>query len=150
VWGDWHKVGARASYDGQMRLLAVVVAALGLAAPAANAEPNPFFRTPSKNIYCGYGSPWVRCDISSGLKPKPQKPAGCDFDWGQTYLLSGTGRARLGCVSDSVFSPTSRVLKYGTRWSRGGITCVSKATGLRCANRSGHGFFMSRQRSYRF
>jgi hypothetical protein len=118
--------------------------------PVAHGEPNPFFRTPSKNIYCGYGRPWLRCDISSGLKPKPQKPAGCDFDWGQTYLLSATGRVRLGCVSDSVFSPTSRVLPYGSRWSRGGITCLSKATGLWCSNRVGHGFFMSRQRSYRF
>lgn len=150
MWRNRYEVGVIASYDGCVRQVLVAFAALGLAAPVANGEPNPFFRTPSKNIYCGYGRPWLRCDISSGLKPKPQKPAGCDFDWGQTYLLSATGHARLGCVSDSVFSPTSRVLPYGSRWSRGGITCLSKATGLRCANRVGHGFFMSRQRSYRF
>jgi hypothetical protein len=62
-----------------VRTVLVVAAAVGLAVPAAGAAPNPFFRTPSKNIYCAYfGS--LRCDIRSGLKPKPMRPAGCDFD----------------------------------------------------------------------
>jgi hypothetical protein len=133
-----------------MRVLAVVAALAGLTVPALAAEPNPFFRTPSRNIYCGYGKPWLRCDIRSGLKPKPPKPAGCDFDWGETYLLSGTGRARIGCVSDSVFSPNARELTYSSRWSRGGVTCVSKRVGLLCFNGDNHGFFLSRARSYRF
>jgi Family of unknown function (DUF6636) len=137
----------------------VVVAALGLAAPVAAAlamavrpacaAPNPFFRTPSKNIYCAYfGS--LRCDIRSGLKPKPARPVGCGFDWGQTFVLSRSGRARVGCVSDSVFDPSARVLPYGAKWRRGGITCASKRTGLLCFNPSSHGVFMSRDRSYRF
>jgi hypothetical protein len=134
-----------------MRVLVVAAAAvLGLAVPAAGAEPNPFFRTPSGNINCAYTNPWLRCDIRSGLRPKPQKPASCGFDWGQTYLLSRVSGTRIGCVSDSVFSPTARVVPYGSRWSREGIVCFSKTSGLRCASRAGRGFFMSRLRSYRF
>lgn len=132
-----------------MRRLLLVLVALVVAVPAATAAPNPFFRTPSKNIYCAYFES-LRCDIKSGLKPRPARPAGCDFDWGQTLELSRTGRAKIGCVSDSVYDPHSRALAYGSTWSRGGITCRSKPTGLRCTNRSGHGFFMSRARSYRF
>jgi hypothetical protein len=132
-----------------VRVLLLFAAAVTLAVPADGAAPNPFFRTPSKNIYCAYFAT-LRCDIRSGLKPKPAKPAGCDFDWGQTLVLGRSGRARVGCVSDSVFDPTARVLAYGTMWRRGGITCVSKRTALLCFNSSSHGFSMSRARSYRF
>ena len=44
----------------------------------------------------------------------------------------------------------SAVLRYGTTWRRNGLVCSSKAIGLRCSNPAGHGFFMSRARSYRF
>ena len=132
-----------------MRRLLAAAATLVFAVPAAHAAPNPFFRTPSGNIQCAYyGS--LRCDIRSGLKPKPARPAGCDFDWGQTLVLGRSGGARVGCVSDSVFDPRARVLAYGTSWRRGGITCVSKRTGLLCFNARNHGFFLSRARSYRF
>ncbi len=133
-----------------MRLAPLLAAAtLVLTASTPATAAGSFFRTPSKNIYCAYFGT-LRCDIRSGLVPKPAKPPGCDFDWGQTYELGRAGRTRVGCVSDSVFSPTASVLRYGTRWSRGGITCLSRATGLRCANRSGHGFFLSRAHSFRF
>ena len=131
-----------------MRLV-LVAATLLVAAPVADAASSPFFRTPSKNIYCAYfGS--LRCDIRSGLKPTPAKPAGCEFDWGQTYVLGRTARARIGCVSDSVFDPNAAALAYGRTWRRGGISCASRRSGLRCTNRSGHGFLMSRARSHRF
>ena len=132
-----------------MRALLVLAAVVTLAVPAAGAAPGTFFRTPSGNIYCAYfGS--LRCDIRSGLKPKPARPAGCDFDWGQTLVLSRSGRTSVGCVSDSVLDPSARVLPYGTRWRRGGLTCVSKRTALFCFNPQSHGFSMSRSRSYRF
>jgi hypothetical protein len=31
-----------------------------------------------------------------------------------------------------------------------GFSCTSRRTGLRCRNRSGHGFSLSRTRSFRF
>jgi hypothetical protein len=135
--------------SGRLHRLLVLVIVAAIAVPTTSAAPNPFFRTPSKNIYCAYfGS--LRCDIKSGLKPMPARPAGCEFDWGQTFKLSRIGRTSIGCVSDSVYDPRSKLVPYGWGWRRGGITCVSKTTGLRCVNRSGHGFFMSRARSSRF
>ena len=137
-----------------MRLFLVSVAALMLAGSAAADLAIPF-RTPSGNIGCYYVSNrnlsgTLRCDIRSGLKPAPAKPKSCTLDWGDSYELSQTGRARLTCHGDTAIDPTSRVLEYGTRWSRGGFTCTSRKAGLRCSNRSGHGFFLSRSRSYRF
>jgi len=137
-----------------MRVILVAIAALTLAGSAAADLAIPF-RTPSGNIGCYYVSnrdlnAALRCDIRSGLKPRPAKPKSCTLDWGDSYELAPTGRARLTCHGDTAIDPTSLVLKYGTRWSRGGFTCTSRKIGLRCSNRSGHGFFLSRARSYRF
>ena len=137
-----------------MRLLLVSVAALALAGTAVADLAIPF-RTPSGNIGCYYTSnrdlrASLRCDIRSGLKPRPPKPRNCPLDWGDSYELAPTGRALYTCHGDTAIDPTSRVLKYGTRWSRGGFTCASRKAGLRCSNRSGHGFFLSRAHSFRF
>jgi hypothetical protein len=96
--------------------------------------------------YSGSQPAWLRCDISSGLKPKPSRPKGCEFDFAGTLTLSATGRARIGCVSDVVLpDPTkARVLAYGTSWHYGPFTCKSAKTGLSCRNSAGHGFFLSR------
>jgi hypothetical protein len=132
--------------------LAVLAASIVLAAPAAATGATVFFRTPSKNIYCAWISApaSLRCDILSGVRPLPPKPRSCDFDWGAGFDLRRTGRARILCVSDSVVTSSARVLTYGWTWRRGGFTCVSRRTGLRCHNASGRGFFLSRQRSFRF
>jgi hypothetical protein len=111
------------------------------------------FRMPSKNIYCAEftgARATLRCDIRSGVKPLPPKPASCDFDWGAGFTLGRRGRARISCVSDSVFNASARVLRYGTTWRRDGFTCISRVAGLRCRNATGHGFFLSRKRSFRF
>jgi hypothetical protein len=135
-------------------LLAVVLAL----SPSAIAVPPGVvisFRTPSANIGCVYasglgGRPSLRCDIRSGLRPRPPKPARCDLDWGDSYSLTPTGRASVTCHGDTAIIPRSRVLRYGSRWARSGLVCSSRKTGLRCRNTSGHGFFLSKQRSYRF
>lgn len=114
------------------------------------------FRTPSANIGCVYSSepgtpgPYLRCDILSGLKPAPKRPPGCTLDWRYGLELSPTGRARTVCAGDTAVDRHARVLRYGASWSRGGFSCTSRTAGLRCRNRSGHGFFLSRARSYRF
>ena len=61
-----------------------------------------------------------------------------------------SGHAHVSCVSDSVHSPSARVLRYGTTWRRDGFVCRSSRAGLRCRNASGHGFFLSRQHSFAF
>jgi hypothetical protein len=145
-----------AAYDQIVfRIAAIAVfAASVVAVGPASAEPaaQEFFRTPSKNIYCAWlsGPKTLRCDILSGVRPLPPKPPSCDFDWGAGFDLRRTGRARILCVSDSVVTNSAKVLRYGQTWSRGGLTCKSRVTGLRCRNVSGHGFFLSRQRSSRF
>ena len=138
-----------------LRIAAIAVfAASVVAVGTASAEPaaQEFFRTPSKNIYCAWMSTPanLRCDILSGVRPRPPKPPSCDFDWGAGFDLSVRGRAQILCVSDSVVTSSARVLRYGQTWRRAGFTCVSRTIGLRCHNFAGRGFFLSRRRSYRF
>ena len=141
-----------------LRIAALAAAAAGafaaVAAPGTAAEVISF-RTPSGNIGCYYAAGLdsqnsIRCDIRTGLRPRPAKPARCDLDWGDSYELAATGRAILTCHGDTAINPHARVLRYGSTWRRGGLTCASRVAGLRCHNRSGHGFFLSRQHSYRF
>ena len=130
----------------------IILALTVTAAAGARSNVLVSFRTPSKNIYCMYDSTsaWLRCDIASGLRPRPPKPSSCQFDWGGTVEMNRSGRSRPGCVSDSVFAPNARVLRYGQTWSRGGLSCTSRTTGLTCRNSSGHGWFLSRARSRLF
>ena len=129
-----------------------LVVLLALLLPASAQASFVFFQTPSHNIGCAYStSPAnLRCDIRTGLKPPPPKPRGCMNDWTFGYEMSARGRARTVCAGDTVFSPSARVIRYGTTWRAGAFSCSSRRTGLRCRNRSGHGFFLSRQHSYRF
>jgi uncharacterized protein DUF6636 len=116
-----------------------VIAAAVLFAVAGN-----FFQLPSKNIGCAYNaSPAsLRCDIRSGLEPQPRRA--CELDW--TGLeLAPTGRARPTCAGDTAILPSAPVLAYGKTWRRSGIACRSRRTGLRCTNRSGHGFTLARE-----
>jgi len=107
------------------------------------------FRTPSGAIGCASGT-GLRCDIRSGLRPTPPKPPSCTLDWGLGYSLQATGPAAPVCAGDTAIDPGSRPVAYGTTWHRGAFKCISKVTGLRCSNRDGHGFFLSRARSFRF
>jgi hypothetical protein len=125
---------------------------LALLLPASASAKFVFFQTPSHNIGCVYQSSpaALRCDIRSGLKPQPSKPRGCTVDWTGGYQVAATGRAQKVCAGDTVLSSSARIVRYGTTWRGGPFTCKSASSGLRCKNRSGHGFFLSRQHSYRF
>ena len=123
--------------------------------PASGASGATTFRMPSGNIYCAYEhysfAPIdLRCEIRSGVKPLPPHPQTCNADWGAGYAMRQTGLPYVLCISDTIYDPKARVLAYGTTWRGGAFTCTSKTTGLRCTNRSGHGFFLSREHSYRF
>jgi hypothetical protein len=116
------------------------------------------FETPSRNIVCGYaidvhGRASMECGIKSGLKPPPRRIHCLAGDPNDKRLsLRDRGRsAPVLCAGDPgpllpQIEAKARVLAYGRRWSAGGITCSSAATGLTCRNRSGHGFFLSRAR----
>jgi hypothetical protein len=137
-----------------VRLALAAALLLALSASGIAAAAFVQFRTPSGNIGCAFSSiparGSLRCDILSGLKPRPPKPRGCRLDWGFGYSLGPTGRARLVCAGDTAVDRRAKALRYGQTWSRGSLACTSRLAGLRCTNRSGHGFFLSRLRSYRF
>lgn len=134
-----------------MRVALVAALALALAAPAEAIVVQ--FRTPSSNIGCVFssdpriGGTYLRCDILSGLKPKPKRACQLDLTG---FQMAPRGRATVVCAGDTAVNRQAQALRYGTKWSRGGFTCTSKKPGLRCRNRSGHGFVLSRAHSYRF
>jgi hypothetical protein len=135
-------------------LVAVLVAAVCsavTASQAANAHSMRLigFRMPSGNIACQYfraefgHKAVIRCDIFSGLKPEPRKA--CELDW-TGIAMTKRGKASPVCAGDTVNDKRLRILHYGQTWKHRGIGCKSKRTGLKCHNRGGHGFFLSRQR----
>jgi len=97
---------------------------------------------PSRNIACLLYHDVLRCDIYSGLHPKPSGT--CEFDWSAIEMGVATA-ARPGCVSDAVGNDRYPVLAYGQTWGRSGIACVSRTTGLRCRSEAGHGFSLARE-----
>lgn len=105
------------------------------------------FRTPSGNIGCGFiddPKPYLRCDILQS-SDKPSQPSSCDLDYGHAYAMSRKGRARTLCAGDTVVNRDAPVLEYGKTKRIGPFTCKSKTSGLRCKNKSSHGFFLSRE-----
>ncbi len=141
------------------RVLLVATAILSCTVVAGSARANSpafvTFLTPSGNIGCGYESGMesasLRCDIASGLKPRPARPKGCvHLNWGDSYTMNDHTRATVTCHGDTVIIKGSKVIPYGKTWRLGGFVCWSRATGLRCRNGSHHGWFLSRRHSYRF
>ena len=128
---------------------AVVLSACALAfglvfaggGPAHAALHSKYFHIPSKNIDCALFGGVLRCDIRSGLNPEPKKK--CELDWTGLWL-DHDGKAGPECAGDTVAMKGSPELAYGKKWRRKGIVCVSRTSGLRCHNRKGHGFFLSR------
>ena len=127
----------------------------GKAAAPAGAATSGYFKTPSGNIVCGYANTSVYCGIRSGLNPPPpSRGPGCSRS--NRVTLAATGRPHTGksvCPGEDeedagpfAGESVARVLDYGTTWSGGGVRCTSAATGLTCRNRSGHVFFLSRER----
>ena len=128
---------------GPRRLLIAALAAALLAVCATPAfARTKSFQTPSHNIYCLYMStqgpgPWIRCDVRS-LN-----------DVG--FRVDRKHKGRKIHITDSVFTPGAKVLRYGRSLRVGPFTCTSRTGGLTCRSRaSGHGFKISRQSQKRF
>jgi hypothetical protein len=129
---------------------ALAVSSVCVVAMAASAQGRESvyvtFRLPSKNIHCayatGFGPAFLRCDIFSGLKPRPRGT--CQNDWvGLSLTARSVGPT---CAGDTVYDAKATVLAYGKVWKGGPFTCLSSRVGLSCANRAGQGFFLSRGR----
>ena len=130
------------------------LALLSLGDRANGATEVTSFRTPSGSIGCvyarGLGRTEIRCDIVAAYaKPEARRPKSCDLDWGDSLVMGATGGAGYGCHGDTALNQ-GRVLAYGTTFRRPGFACVSRTVGLRCTNKAGHGWDMSRQRQRRF
>ena len=127
-------------------------------ASAAAAARIVLFQTPSRNIGCAYlpaisrgDVTTLRCEIASGLHPLPHHAHRCvQGDFGQAVAMTRRGRALAICISDTIRTPSAPVLRYGRTIHAGGFTCTSRRIGLRCTNAAGHGWFLSRQRSFLF
>jgi hypothetical protein len=105
-----------------------------------------FFQTPSGNIHCMFDAEErvLRCDIAQFNGKSLPRPKDCELDWGSSFYLGARGKPGGVCHGDTVQAPTNPKLEYGKSWSKAGITCVSRPTGLRCVNRDGRGFELSR------
>jgi hypothetical protein len=133
-----------------MTRLALVLAVAGTLAGAAPAHAF-WFQTPSHNIACMGDKHSIRCDTRFQTKfmAPAYKPKGCDVDWGPLTMGPRT-RAHIACVGDTVLNPKASVLAYGTTKIFGPFTCTSRTSGLRCRNLAGHGWFLRRQKQFRF
>jgi len=107
-----------------------------------------FFQTPSHNIGCVADSKSIRCDtrfVTKYAQPR-YKPRHCDVDWGPLGM-GPLGRAGVLCVGDTALNAKAKVLGYGqSKLFGASFRCTSRTSGLRCKNRSGHGFFLSREK----
>ena len=134
----------------------------GKPASPPRAEESGFFKTPSGNIVCQYlvgrsvaFGAVVACAIKSGLKPAlPREACNIGSYASDRLVLDARGPVSAPpCASDPsalVGESKARVLGYGKTWSGGGIRCTSAVDGLSCRNKSGSGFFLSRERWRRF
>lgn len=134
-------------------LLAVPALVLWLSAGAARADYVAFV-SPSGNIGCAIYTDGTyaeaRCDMRD-LTPSYRKaPAGCEFDWGNSFAVGVDGKGYLACVSDSVFDPGAFTLGYGKSISVGPFTCTSEKSGMTCVNTQGHGFKIAKARQQLF
>lgn len=127
-------------------------AAISIVVTAVTAGASDFatFRSPSGAIGCVYGDGTLRCDVTGGVKPLPPMPQSCQLDWGQGFWLARKGRASIVCAGDTALNGSAQVVRYGTAWRAGGISCTSTTEGMRCANGDGHGFLIARGDSRRF
>ena len=95
-------------------------------------------------------------DVASGAGSFPSREPTAPGALGPTTCASGRPVGRRSAAGRSVgasrgrrrpvrLRAVARVLAYGTTWAGGGLRCTSAETGLTCRNRSGHGFFLSRE-----
>ncbi len=125
----------------------------------ADSYVNGAFKSPSSNIVCEYfihigsraSESYVGCVIKTGLRPAPpRRPCQEGGYAGDRVYLGVTGRVEVpSCAGDPgpyVSVDRARVLGYGKTWSGGGFRCTSAEAGLTCRNKSGNGFFLSREK----
>ncbi len=136
-------------------IVSLALAALARMDAASTASEVLQFSSPSRGIGCVYaifdGPASLRCDVRGGVVPLPARDPKCstEVDWGQGFVMGVTGRAQVVCAGDTAMG-SNTIVAYGTKWRHAGFVCASSTDGMRCTNKSGHGFFISRGQAYRF
>jgi hypothetical protein len=149
-WLTWH-CRPRATTTSRGIGGTVVALALGLAAAAPASAF--WFQTPSHNIACQGTTKYIRCDTRFATRygAERYRPKGCDLDWDQGFSMGPRTRSHVFCHGDTALNPDVVVLRYGrSKVFAKHFRCTSRRSGLRCQNRAGHGWFLSRQRQALF
>lgn len=136
----------------RVRLATIVLSVLAASATVGSAGAEGF-RSPDDAIHCvWFDGTSPTCEVNWATSRPPYKPRTCEpqID-GLHYGLEDTGRTVLGCnMGDSVRDSSFPVLPYGESRRVGGVTCTMRRDGLRCENRSRHGFTLWRGRETLF
>jgi hypothetical protein len=120
-----------------MLLPSIMFVALALPAAASAAAA---FRTPGRAAYCGLTEGegpaalicWTPNDgfsIGMGVRGRP------------THSYNALDRG--------YYEDAASVLRFGQAWNIFAYRCTSRATGLTCTNRGGHGWWLGRYKGYR-
>jgi hypothetical protein len=110
------------------------------------------FSAGTRDIGCehDYVAQTLRCDISAAELKPPPRLSGCNSGIPGGYVLLPSGTTKFYC-RETLMLPSQTILPVGTNWRQDRFSCRVVALGrLRCRNADGHGFFLSRQHSYRF
>lgn len=118
------------------------------------AEP-VYVHTRANNIQCVYGDDPDYASMSCGLTrrsgPLAQpRPGDCDLTWGLNYYLEERGAAQMVCSNkwtsnwpgNLKFEPAEAQVGGNSTF---GIDCQATRNTLKCTNRDGHGFYLSRR-----
>ncbi len=137
-----------------MRPPLILLALLLIVTGAAHAQSDTGgFQSPSKNISClvfpSGSQNAIRCDISV-MDAKPKRPADCENEYGQAFMMQSKGGAERICHGDALTDKVLPVVSYGEVWQRGGFTCTPEQTGVTCFNADRHGFSLSRAKQQLF
>lgn len=133
---------------GAFVLQGVATSAASSSPVAAPASAAAGFQDPTKNIRCAVKGAAVTCIILRQNKAKCARL----YTAGGSLKKTGPSVMNFGCFSTRPFaSKRFTTLKFGKRTTIKGVTCVAtKASGMKCTNRSRHGFSLSRKGSTSF
>jgi hypothetical protein len=138
-------------------VVAFVMCSLVLGGTDASASSEELFKSPSGKINCGYFPAGfgevasVSCEVSSYYGKVAPRPKDCDVDWVASGFIDKKGKVSTwGCQGDTIAGIDTKVIAYGTTWSKDGFKCASSTAGMRCTHKNGRGFSVSRSAVTKF